>query len=173
MARRRTQSPFLPRMRPLTNGDRHTDAGHVGVGSGVIPCQVSGGCGPPARGVGEREVRVPLEKPCSPGHCLGMFNDYMRTDMLRHVHQSLQARMDQRGTRSPLALLIESIEEVLGVFEGRQLFAGVGPNPFNRDPRYRWSTPGFRPETACHHDITLLQSQLGGLRELSAGLDSW
>ena len=100
---------------------------------------------------------MPLEKPCSPGHCLGMFNDYMRTDMLRHVHQSLQARMDQRGTRSPLALLIESIEDVLGVF----------------DPRYRWSTPGFRPATACHHDITLLQSQLAGLRELSAGLDRW
>jgi hypothetical protein len=115
---------------------------------------------------------MPLEKPCSPGHCLGMLNDYMRTDMLRHVHQSLQARMDQRSTRSPLALLIESIEEVLGVFAGHQLFAGVGPNPFNRDPRYRWSTRGFRPETACHHDITLLQSQLGGLRELSAGLDS-
>ena len=75
--------------------------------------------------------------------------------------------MDQRGTRSPLALLIESIEEVLGVFEGRQLFAGVGPNPFNRDPRYRWSTPGFRPEMACHHDITLLKSQLEG-RESSA-----
>jgi hypothetical protein len=74
---------------------------------------------------------------------------------------------------SPLALLIESIEEVLGVFEGHQLFAGVGPNPFNRDPRSRWSTRGFRPETVCHHDITLLQSQLGGLRELSAGLDSW
>jgi hypothetical protein len=114
-----------------------------------------------------------LEKPCSPGHCLAMLNDYMRTDMLRHVHQAIQARMDQRGTRSPLALLIESIEEVLGVFEGgRQLFAGVRPNPFNRDPRSRWSTQGFRPETACHHDITLLQSQLGGLRELCAGLDS-
>ena len=100
---------------------------------------------------------------------VGRYSRYM----LRHVHQSLQARMDQRGTRSPLALLIESIEEVLGVFEGRQLFAGVGPKPFHRDPRYRWSTPGFRPETACHHDITLLQSQLAGLRELSAGLDRW
>jgi hypothetical protein len=54
-----------------------------------------------------------LEKPCSPGHCLAMFNDSMRTDMLGHVHQAIQARMDQRGTRSPLALLIESIEEVL------------------------------------------------------------
>ena len=115
---------------------------------------------------------MPLEKPCSPGHCLGMLNDYMRTDMLRHVHQYIQARMDQRGKKSPLALLIESIEEVLGVFEGSHLCEGVGPNPFNRDPRYRWSTRGFRPETACHHDITLLQSQLGALRELCAGLDS-
>ena len=57
-----------------------------------------------------------LEKPCSPGHCLGMLHDSMRTEMLRHVHQSIQARMDQRGTQSPLALLIESIEEVLGVW---------------------------------------------------------
>jgi hypothetical protein len=37
------------------------------------PCYVSGGRGPPARGVGERDVRMPREKPCSPGHCLGMF----------------------------------------------------------------------------------------------------
>jgi hypothetical protein len=116
---------------------------------------------------------MPHEKPCSPGHCLGMLNDYMRTDRLRHVHQAIQARMDQRGTQSPLALLIESIEEVLGVFAGRQLVAGVRPNPFNRDSRYRWSTRGFRPETACHHDITLLPLQLKWLRELCAGVDSW
>ena len=116
---------------------------------------------------------MPREKPCSPGHCLGMFNDYMRTDMLRHVHQYIQARMDQRGKKSPLALLIESIEAVLGVFEGSHLCEDVGPNPFNRDPRYRWSTRGFRPETACHHDIALLKAQLGSLRELCAGLDSW
>ena len=136
------------------------------------PCQASGRRGPPTRGVGERDVRMPREKPCSPGHCLGMFNDDMRTDMLRHVHQSIQARLDQRGTRSPLALLIESIEEVLRIFEDSHLCEGVGPNPFNRDPRYRWSTRGLRPETACHHDITVLPSQLGGLRELCAGLDS-
>jgi hypothetical protein len=116
---------------------------------------------------------MPLEKPCAPGHCLGMFNDYMRTDMLRHVHESLQARMDQRGTRSPLALLIASIEDVLVGFAGHHRCAGVGPNPINCDPRSRWSTRGFHPETACHHDITLLQAQLGGLRELCAGLDRW
>ena len=36
------------------------------------PCQASGRRGPPTRGVGERDVRMPREKPCSPGHCLGM-----------------------------------------------------------------------------------------------------
>ena len=71
---------------------------------------------------------MPREKPCSPGHCLGMFNDYMRTDMLRHVHQYIQARMDQRGKKSPLALLIESIEDP-GVFEGRHLCVVLGRIP--------------------------------------------
>ncbi len=32
-----------------------------------------------------------IEKPCSPGHCLKMLNDYMRTDILRSVHQHIQA----------------------------------------------------------------------------------
>lgn len=45
---------------------------------------------------------MPLERPCSPGHCLGMLNEYMRTDMLRRVHQAIHARLDQRGARSPL-----------------------------------------------------------------------
>jgi len=44
---------------------------------------------------------MPLERPCSPGHCLGMLNEYMRTDILRRVHQAIHARLDQRGTRSP------------------------------------------------------------------------
>ena len=114
---------------------------------------------------------MPPEKPCSPGHCLGMFNDYMRTDMLRSVHQHIQARLDQQGKQSPLIILIESIEAVLGAFEGGHLLEGVGPNPFHCDPRYRLPTRGFRPETACHYDITLLQSQLGWLRELYAGLE--
>ncbi len=107
-----------------------------------------------------------LEKPCSPGHCLGMLNDNMRTDILRGVHQHIQARMDQRDKKSPLEILIESIEEVLGTFEGSNLFKCVGPNPFNNDPRYR-----FHPEPDYHHDIQLLKSQLESLREILTSLD--
>ncbi len=45
--------------------------------------------------------------------------------------------MDQRSKQSPLEILIESIEQVIGTFEGANLFECVGPNPFNTDPRYR------------------------------------
>ena len=109
-----------------------------------------------------------IEKPCSPGHCLKMLNDNMRTDILRRVHQHIQARMDQRGKKSPLEILIESIEEVLGTFEGSNLFECVEPNPFNTDPRYR-----FHPEPGYHHGIQLLKSQLGSLREILASLNSF
>ncbi len=108
-----------------------------------------------------------IEKPCSPSHCLKMLNDYMRTDILRSVHQRIQARMDQRDKKSPLEILIESIEEVLATFEGGNLFECVGPNPFNSDPRYR-----FHPEPDYQHDIRLLKSQLGSLQEILASLDS-
>ena len=108
-----------------------------------------------------------IEKPCSPGHCLGILNDHMRTDILKSVHQHIRARRDGRGTKSPLEILIESIEEVLVTFEGSNLVACVGPNPFNRDSRYR-----FRPEPDYHYDIKLLKYQLGSLREIFASLES-
>jgi hypothetical protein len=107
-----------------------------------------------------------IEKPCSPGHCLKMLNDNMRTDILRNVHQHIKARMDQRAKKSPLKILIESIEEVLGTFEGINLFECVERNPFNIDPRYR-----FNPEPDYKHDIKLLNSQLKSLREILASID--
>ena len=109
-----------------------------------------------------------IEKPRSPGHCLMMLNNHMRTDMLRNVHEGIWARRDQRGKKSPLALLIESIEEVLEVFDESNLVACVGPNPFNREPGYR-----FQPEADYDHDVQLLKSQLGSLREILEELDSF
>ncbi len=57
-----------------------------------------------------------LEKPCSPGHSLGMLNDNMRTDILRSVHQGIEERREHRGQKSPLEILIESIEDTLVIF---------------------------------------------------------
>ena len=123
-----------------------------------------------------------VEKPCSPGHCLGMLNDNMRTDMLRYVHEGVRARMDaedakwearprgqlggQSRRKSPLEMLIESIEDVLARFEGTDLFAAVRRNPFNAGPYRR-----FQPESDYRHDIELLKSQLGSLREILASLE--
>ena len=116
-----------------------------------------------------------IEKPCSPGHCLGILNDNMRTDMLRYVHEGVRARMDEqeekppRGRarrKSPLEMLIESIEDVLARFEGSDLFAAIGRNPFNAGPYRR-----FQPETDYRHDIELLTSQMAALREILASLE--
>jgi hypothetical protein len=74
-------------------------------------------------------MMMEIEKPCSLGHCLGMLNDNMRTDILRRVHQDIEARMDQRGKKSPLEILIESIEDVLANFDGRNRVVCVEPNP--------------------------------------------
>lgn len=106
-----------------------------------------------------------LETPVSPGHCLGMLNANMRTDILRSVHQGIEARKDQRGKQSPLDILIASIEDVLATFDGNQLLLAVGPNPFNTEPGYR-----FQGESDYHYDVKLLKSQLRALRKILASL---
>lgn len=107
-----------------------------------------------------------MEKPCSPGHCLGILNAQMRTDILRKVHQGIEARTDQRGKKSPLEILMESIEDVLKTCEDVSLLAFLGRNPFHHDPSYR-----FHPESDYHHDMRLLKHQLRALQEIWASLD--
>jgi hypothetical protein len=96
-----------------------------------------------------------------------MLNDHMRTDILRSVHQSIESRIDQRDKKSPLEILIESIEQALVTFEGSNLFGSVEPNPFNVNPHYR-----FCREPDYQHDIKLLKSQLFSLQEILASLDN-
>ena len=105
-----------------------------------------------------------LEKPCSPAHCLGMLNANMRTDILRHVHGGIEERKDKPPRKSPLVMLIESIEDVLEVFDDESLFLAVGPNPFNSDPKYY----RFEQEADARHDVKLLKSQLASLLKILA-----
>ena len=105
-----------------------------------------------------------LEKPCSPGHCLGMLNANMRTDILRHVHGGIETRKDKPPRKSPLVMLIESIEDVLEIFEDERLFLTTVPNPFNSDPKYY----RFDQETDSKDDVKFLKSQLASLREILA-----
>ena len=109
-----------------------------------------------------------IEKPCSPGHCLKILNENMRTDILRNVHQGVQARINQRDKRSPLEILIESIEDVLETFDGINLYECVQRNPFNTDSGHR-----FNPQSDYYSDIRLLKSQLGSLRGILASLDKY
>ena len=107
-----------------------------------------------------------IEKPCSPGHCLGMLNDNMRTDILRNVHHGIEFRKDNRDKKSPLEMLIESIEDVLATYEGYNLFELIERNPFNANPSYP-----FDPKSDYQHDIKLLKSQLRSLKKILASLD--
>ena len=91
----------------------------------------------------------------------------MRTDILRSVHQGIEARREHRGQKSPLEILIESIEEVLITFEGCESLLSIEPNPFNTDPSYR-----FEPESDYGHDIRLLKSQLRSLQQILASLSA-
>ncbi len=44
--------------------------------------------------------------------------------------------MDQRGKKSLLVILIESVEQVLSNYRRRNLFETLEPNLFNADPFY-------------------------------------
>ena len=79
---------------------------------------------------------------------------------------STSMRRDQRGKQSPLIILIESIEAVLLVFEGRTLFAEIGPNPCNIDPRYRTSTRRWQAETVSPRYRALARTA-GGITSAS------
>jgi hypothetical protein len=87
-----------------------------------------------------------------------MLNENMRTDILRSVHEGIQQYRDKMHKKSPLELLIKSIEGVVALFGSIQL--SVERNPFNADPHYR-----FDPEQDYKHDIALLKFQLKELKK--------
>lgn len=108
------------------------------------------------------------EKPCSPSHCLGMLNDNMRTDILRNVHEYLLDRKAQNDQRSPLELLLESINHTLGRFKHSRSFEQVERNPFNVDENVRQ----FNLQLDAQHDMKLLRSQRAGLQALYDSISS-
>ena len=107
-----------------------------------------------------------IGKPRSPGDGLRILNENMKTDILRHIHEQMHARNAQKDKPSPLQMLVESIEQVLRIFGTMNLARSVSPNPFNI-----YSHHNFNQEAAYSHDIDLLKTQLGHLRETLAGLD--
>jgi hypothetical protein len=93
--------------------------------------------------------------PVSPSHSLKLLNSYMRTDLLRPLHQHLHRMKDTQEPGSPLNYLAKSLELVIGHFEGGNLFECVNRNPFYIDPGYE-----FDAEKDYLHDIKLMKHHL-------------
>ena len=108
-----------------------------------------------------------LESPCSPGHCLGMLNAHMRTDVLRSVHEYVLTCKERHDPRSPLELLIEALQHTLSRYPQQLSEHSIGPNPFNNDGRYQ----PFNPTADYRHDRKLLNDQLAGLQRLYDSID--
>ncbi|KAF0250518.1 MAG: hypothetical protein FD167_92 [bacterium] len=79
------------------------------------------------------------QKPRSPGDSLRILNENMKTDILRYIHEQMHAKNAQKDKKSPLVMLIESIEQVLALFATTNLVSSVSPNPFNIHSRHNFN----------------------------------
>lgn len=101
------------------------------------------------------EDEMGFTTPVAPAHSLQLLNGYMRTDILRHVHESIQSKMDTGPASSPLQHIADGLAEALDVYEDSGLFECVERNPFHLDPGYK-----FSPKKDYAHDIRLMKHHL-------------
>jgi hypothetical protein len=111
------------------------------------------------------EDNMGFATPAAPGHSMSLLNNYMRTDILRSLHQRIQRRIDDAIEGSPLNHIADSLAEVIEICEVN-LFECVERNPFHIDPGYE-----FDREKDFLHDVELMKYHLNAhkktLRELS------
>ena len=98
------------------------------------------------------EDKMGFATPVSPAHSLKLLNEYMRTDLLRSIHEKIGHRRDQKYEGSPLKYLADSLAEVIKAHENLDLFESVERNPFHIDPSYK-----FDAENDYHHDIRVVR----------------
>lgn len=101
------------------------------------------------------EDKMGFAVPAAPGHSLRLLNDYMRTDLLRPIHQHLYRMRDNQEPGSPIHHLANSLKLVVACFDRMDLPECVGRNPFNIDPSYK-----FDAGKDCLHDIRLMKHHL-------------
>ena len=101
------------------------------------------------------EDKMGFTTPVSPAHSLKLLNEYMRTDLLRSIHEKVMYRRDQKYEGSPLKYLADSLAEVIEAQENLNLFECAKRNPFYIDPNYK-----FDAENDYHHDIKLMKHHL-------------
>lgn len=106
--------------------------------------------------------------PKTPSHSLQLLNNYMRTDMLSHIHLRLHRMRDADEPGSPLRHIEKSLEKVIDTYEGVNLFECFTRNPFHIDSDYE-----FRPEQDYQHDIKLMKHHLKCHRRTIRDLDRY
>jgi hypothetical protein len=87
-----------------------------------------------------------MERPRSPGDCLRILNENMKTDILRYIHEQIHARKAQAANQSVLKMLIGSIEQVLEIFGRNNLVTSVSPNPFNIHAKHNLDIFAYPPK---------------------------
>lgn len=102
-----------------------------------------------------QEDKMGFAVPKTPAHSLLLLNSYMRTDLLRHIHQHLHQMKDGNEPGSPLHYLAKSLERVIGDYDDVNLFECVTRNPFHIDPDYE-----FQPQQDYSHDMRLMKHHL-------------
>lgn len=102
-----------------------------------------------------------IDSPSSPGHCLKILNEHMRTDLLRSLHARLEEGRDGSPGSSPLDSLIESIKWTLASVPRPDNGDSVEVNPLNLNAVIH----GVSMDDQTH-DIKLLAKQLLYLEKL-------
>lgn len=106
--------------------------------------------------------------PKSPAHSLLLLNNYMRTDLLSHVHLRLHQMRDANEPGSPLHHMAKSLERVIDTYDGINLFECFTRNPFHIDSDYE-----RHPEQDYLHDIRLMKHHLKCHRSTIKDLDRY
>lgn len=101
------------------------------------------------------EDKMGFAVPKTPAHSLMLLNNYMRTDMLQHIHSRLHQMRDSGGGGSPLHHMAKTLEQVIDTWDGLNLFECFTRNQLHIDPDYE-----FRPEQDHLHDIRLMKHHL-------------
>jgi hypothetical protein len=111
------------------------------------------------------EDNMGFATPAAPGHSMSLLNNYMRTDLLRSVHERIQRRIDDGAEGSPLKHIADSLAEVIETCEAN-LFEIVERNPFHIDPGYE-----FDREKDFLHDVELMKHHLNAHKKTLREID--
>ena len=107
------------------------------------------------------EDRAGFAIPASPSHSLRLLNDYMRTDLLRAIHQHIHRMMEnpEQQQESPLRHLADSLKLVIESFD---------QNPHHINPSYVFNT-----EECYTHDIKLMRHHLKCHKKTIKEIEAW